>query len=35
MTGRSANRARDTLMALRELIDDAIKDIDKYEIGEK
>ena len=35
MTGRSANRARDTLMALRGLIDEAIKDIDEYEIGEK
>jgi hypothetical protein len=35
MAGRSANRARDTLMALRELIDGAIRDIDLYEIGEK
>jgi len=35
MAGRSANRARDTLMALRDLIDEAIRDIDLYEIGEK
>jgi hypothetical protein len=35
MAGRSANRARDTLVALRELIDEAISDIDLYEIGEK
>jgi hypothetical protein len=31
MAGRSALRARDTLVALRELIDGAIKDIDLYE----
>lgn len=31
MAGRSALRARETLIALRELIDDAIKDIDLYE----
>jgi hypothetical protein len=31
MAGRSALRARDTLVALRELIDEAIKDIDIYE----
>ena len=31
LAGRSALRARDTLVALRELIDDAIKDIDLYE----
>jgi hypothetical protein len=31
MAGRSALRARDTLIALRELIDDAIKDIDLFE----
>ena len=31
MAGRSALRARDTLIALRELIDDAIGEIDLYE----
>ncbi|WP_369725163.1 hypothetical protein AB8Z38_11600 [Bradyrhizobium sp. LLZ17] len=31
MAGRSALRARDTLVALRELIDGAIGDIDLYE----
>jgi len=31
----SANRARDALMALRDLIDEAIRDIDLYEVGEK
>lgn len=31
MAGRSALRARDTLVALRELIDGAIADIDLYE----
>jgi hypothetical protein len=31
LAGRSALRARDTLVALRELIDEAIKDIDLYE----
>lgn len=31
MAGRSALRARDTLIALRELIDEAIGDIDLYE----
>jgi hypothetical protein len=31
MAGRSALRARDTLIALRELIDEAIDDIDLYE----
>jgi hypothetical protein len=31
LAGRSALRARDTLMALRDLIDEAIKDIDLYE----
>lgn len=31
MAGRSAMRARDTLIALRDLIDEAIKDIDKFE----
>lgn len=31
MAGRSALRARDTLIALRELIDQAIGDIDLYE----
>lgn len=31
MAGRSALRARDTLVALRELIDEAIGDIDLYE----
>jgi hypothetical protein len=31
MAGRSALRARDTLVALRELIDEAIKDIDVFE----
>ena len=31
MAGRSALRARDTLIALRELIDEAIKDIDLFE----
>lgn len=31
MAGRSAMRARDTLIALRELIDEAINDIDLYE----
>lgn len=31
MAGRSALKARDTLMALRELIDGAIADIDLYE----
>jgi hypothetical protein len=31
MAGRSALRARDTLVALRELIDEAIRDIDLYE----
>jgi hypothetical protein len=31
MAGRSALRARDTLIALRELIDEAIEDIDLYE----
>jgi len=31
MAGRSAIRARDTLIALRELIDGAIQDIDLFE----
>jgi hypothetical protein len=31
MAGRSALRARDTLIALRDLIDEAIGDIDLYE----
>lgn len=31
MAGRSAIRARDTLIALRDLIDEAIGDIDLYE----
>jgi hypothetical protein len=31
MAGRSALRARDTLTALRDLIDEAIGDIDLYE----
>lgn len=31
MAGRSALRARETLTALRDLIDDTIKDIDLYE----
>jgi hypothetical protein len=31
MAGRSALRARDTLIALRELIQGAIDDIDLYE----
>jgi hypothetical protein len=31
MAGRSALRARDTLIALRELIDEALKDIDLFE----
>jgi hypothetical protein len=31
MAGRSALRARDTLIALRDLIDGAIDDIDLYE----
>ncbi len=33
MAGRSALRARDTLIALRELIDEAVADIDLYEQG--
>jgi hypothetical protein len=33
MAGRSALRARDTLVALRDLIDEAISDIDLYERG--
>jgi hypothetical protein len=35
MAGRSALRARDTLIALRELIDDAIGEIDLYERPEE
>jgi hypothetical protein len=35
MAGRSALRARDTLIALRELIDEAIGDIDLYERREE
>lgn len=35
MAGRSALRARETLQALRELIDDAIKDIDRFETEQK
>jgi hypothetical protein len=31
MAGRSALRARDTLVALRDLVDQAINDIDLYE----
>ncbi|MPZ58461.1 MAG: hypothetical protein GEU91_18605 [Rhizobiales bacterium] len=31
LAGRSALRARDTLVALRELIDEAVRDIDLYE----
>lgn len=31
MAGRSALRARDTLKALRDLIDEALEDIDLYE----
>ena len=31
LAGRSALRARDTLVALRDLIDEAINDIDLYE----
>lgn len=31
MAGRSALRARETLLALRELIDDALTDIDTFE----
>lgn len=31
MAGRSALRAKETLIALRELIDEAITDIDKFE----
>lgn len=33
MAGRSALKARDTLLALRDLIDEAIADIDEYEGG--
>ena len=33
MAGRSALRARETLIALRELVDGAIADIDLYEAG--
>ena len=32
MAGRSALKARETLVALRELIDDALRDIDLYEL---
>lgn len=35
MAGRSALRARDTLIALRELIDEAIADIDLFEQREE
>lgn len=35
MAGRSALRARETLKALRDLIDDTIKDIDLFEQTEK
>lgn len=35
MAGRSALRARDTLIALRDLIQDAINDIDLYEKAER
>lgn len=35
MAGRSALRARETLKALRDLIDEAIQDIDVYERTEK
>ena len=35
LAGRSALRARDTLVALRELIDEAINDIDLYERVDK
>jgi hypothetical protein len=35
MAGRSALRARNTLVALRQLIDEAIKDIDIFESVEK
>lgn len=35
MAGRSALKARETLKALRELIDDTIKEIDLYERTEK
>jgi hypothetical protein len=35
LAGRSALRARDTLVALRELIDEAISEIDLYERPEK
>jgi uncharacterized protein YjiS (DUF1127 family) len=31
MAGRSALRARDTLIALRELVDEALRDIDLFE----
>jgi hypothetical protein len=34
LAGRSALRARDTLIALRELIDEAIQDIDLFENNE-
>ena len=35
MAGRSALRARETLVALRELIDEAVRDIDLYEQTDK
>lgn len=34
LAGRSALRARDTLIALRELIDEALEEIDLYEANE-
>ena len=35
MAGRSSLKARETLKALRDLIDDTIKDIDVYEASDK
>lgn len=35
LAGRSALRARDTLVALRELIDEAIEDINRFESVEE
>lgn len=34
LAGRSALKARDTLVALRDLIDEALRDIDLYEQGD-
>jgi hypothetical protein len=33
MAGRSALHARNTLLALRDLIDEAISDINRYELS--